>query len=67
MDWNWNGEETIVMSRSTDEKGQVQPTLAELGAIWDVSAEYLRTHGLGHANAIRPWKIAADGSVYNAI
>lgn len=67
MDWNWNGEETIIMSRSTDEKGQVQPTLAELGAIWDVSAEYLRTHGLGHANAIRPWKIAADGSVYNAI
>ena len=55
------------MSRSTDEHGQVQPTLVELGKIWDVEADYLRTHGLGHANAIRPWKVAADGSVYNAI
>ena len=67
IDWNWNGEETVIMSRSTDDKGQVQPTLAELGQVWDVSADYLRTHGLGHENAIRPWKVAADGSVYNAI
>jgi len=65
--WNWNGEETLLMSRSTDERGQVQPTLAELGAVWDVSAEYLRKHFLGHVNAIRPWKVASDGSVYNAI
>jgi len=65
--WTWDGKETVIMSRSTDEKGQVQPTLAELGKIWDVSADYLRTHGLGHANAIRPWKVSADGSVYNAI
>jgi hypothetical protein len=55
------------MSRSTDERGQIQPTLVELGKIWDVDANYLRTHGLGHSNAIRPWKVAADGSVYNAI
>lgn len=67
LNWNWNGDETILMSRSTDERGQVQPTLAELGAIWDVSADYLRVHFLGHVNAIRPWKVAADGSVYNAI
>jgi sulfane dehydrogenase subunit SoxC len=65
--WNWNGEETLLMSRSTDERGQVQPTLAELGSVWDVSADYLRSHFLGHVNAIRPWKVAADGGVYNAI
>jgi sulfane dehydrogenase subunit SoxC len=65
--WTWDGKETVIMSRSTDEKGQVQPTLAELGKVWDVSADYLRTHGLGHANAIRPWKVSANGSVYNAI
>ncbi len=64
--WNWGGEETVVMSRSTDERGQVQPTLTELGSVWDVSADYLRTHLLGHSNAIRPWKVAADGSIYNA-
>ena len=65
--WNWGGEEAVLMSRSTDEHGQVQPSLVELGKIWDVDANYLRTHGLGHANAIRPWKVTADGSVYNAI
>jgi sulfane dehydrogenase subunit SoxC len=67
FNWNWIGDETVLMSRSTDERGQVQPTLAELGAIWDVSADYLRMHFLGHVNAIRPWRVAADGSVYNAI
>jgi sulfane dehydrogenase subunit SoxC len=65
--WNWNGEDAVLMSRSTDDRGQVQPTLAELGAVWDVSADYLRSHFLGHVNAIRPWKVTADGSVYNAI
>jgi sulfane dehydrogenase subunit SoxC len=65
--WTWNGEETVLMSRSTDDQGQVQPSLVELGKIWDVSAEYLRTHGLGHSNAIRPWKVMADGRVLNAI
>ena len=65
--WNWDGEEAVLMSRSTDERGQVQPSLAELGKIWDVDANYFRTHGLGHFNAIQPWKVAADGSVYNAI
>lgn len=65
--WTWNGEETVLMSRSTDDEGQVQPTLVELGKIWDVSADYLRTHGLGHSNAIRPWKVMADGRVLNAI
>jgi sulfane dehydrogenase subunit SoxC len=66
--WNWDGKETVIMSRSTDERGQVQPTLVELGNVWDVSADYLRTRGgVGHSNAIRPWKVTADGSVYNAI
>ena len=67
FDWNWGGEEAVLMSRSTDERGQVQPSLVELGEIWDVDANYLRAHMLGHANAIRPWKVTADGSVYNAI
>jgi len=65
--WNWGGEECVLMSRSTDERGQVQPSLVELGKIWDVDANYIHTHWLGHVNAIRPWKVTADGSVYNAI
>lgn len=65
--WTWGGEETVLMSRSTDDRGQVQPSLAELGKVWDVDVNYFRTRGLGHVNAIRPWKVTADGSVYNAI
>jgi sulfane dehydrogenase subunit SoxC len=65
--WNWNGEECVLMSRSTDERGQVQPSLAEIGKIWDVDTNYLRTHSLGHMNAIRPWKVTVNGRVYNAI
>ena len=34
--WKWGGEETVLLSRTTDERGQVQPSLAEVGKIWDV-------------------------------
>ena len=65
--WRWDGQETTLMSRTTDEKGQVQPTLAELGKIWGVDEKYLESHQIGHNNAIQPWKIKANGRVYNAI
>jgi sulfane dehydrogenase subunit SoxC len=54
--WNWNGGETIVMSRATDETGYAQPTRAELLAVRGPGTQY-------HFNNIRAWKIAADGSV----
>ena len=41
--WEWNGAETIILSRATDETGYVQPTRAELmrvrGAGTDVSLQ----------------------------
>jgi len=36
FDWTWNGEETVIMSRCTDDQGEVQPTLAELNRNWAV-------------------------------
>jgi sulfane dehydrogenase subunit SoxC len=65
--WTWRGEETMILSRTTDERGQVQPSLAEIGKIWDVDVSYFyKSSSIGHMNAIQRWKIAADGKVYNA-
>ena len=55
--WRWDGGETTVLSRATDETGYVQPTQREL----------IDARGLGsgpyHLNPITGWRIRADGSV----
>lgn len=54
--WNWDGRETLLMSRAVDETGYVQPTLAELR----------KARGLGtfyHFNHIRAWRVRRDGTV----
>lgn len=56
--WEWTGEETVMVSRATDETGYVQPTRQELIAARGTNSQY-------HNNAIKPWKVAADGSVSN--
>jgi sulfane dehydrogenase subunit SoxC len=67
--WDWDGEETVLQSRCTDERGDTQPTPAELARFWRVEPEFFRTTGTipGHFNAIQPWKINRDGSVQNAL
>jgi sulfane dehydrogenase subunit SoxC len=71
FDWTWNGEEVVLQSRCTDDKGQVQPTIAELAKFWGVDMDYFRmaatTADMGNFNAIQPWKISRDGSVTNAL
>lgn len=67
--WNWDGQATVIMSRCTDELGQVQPSSAQFAAYWGISHEGLvsgKERGSGHHNSIQPWGIRADGSVYNA-
>lgn len=54
--WNWNGRETVLMSRAVDETGYVQPTREQLTAARGEGTRY-------HFNNIRSWKVAADGSV----
>jgi sulfane dehydrogenase subunit SoxC len=67
--WEWNGEEAVLQSRCTDDKGVVQPTLAEVAKNWGQDVEYLRQTNLitSDMNAIQPWKVNRDGSVKNAI
>jgi sulfane dehydrogenase subunit SoxC len=59
LPWKWDGGEVVLQSRCTDESGYVQPSREALGAVRGLNSQY-------HCNAIKPWKIAADGSVTNA-
>ena len=54
--WNWDGNETIILSRAIDETGYVQPTVQQL---WEARGERTRYHH----NQQRAWKIATDGAV----
>jgi sulfane dehydrogenase subunit SoxC len=63
--WNWDGNEAEILSRATDEVGQVQPTREQVAKFWNVPFERnYRVPGLD--NSVMPWKIAKDGSVSNA-
>ncbi|MEQ1855246.1 MAG: sulfite dehydrogenase [Longimicrobiales bacterium] len=54
--WEWNGRETILLSRATDETGYVQPTVQQL---WEARGDRTRYH----FNHQRAWKVASDGAV----
>ena len=54
--WRWEGGEAVLQSRCTDETGYTQPGLEELIAVRGMNSNY-------HNNSIKPWKVAADGSV----
>jgi sulfane dehydrogenase subunit SoxC len=62
--WNWDGSETEILSRCTDELGQAQPTRAQLAKYWNQPYDQtFRVPGLD--NSVQPWHIASDGSVTN--
>jgi sulfane dehydrogenase subunit SoxC len=62
--WNWDGKETELLSRCTDDLGQVQPSRAQVARFWNVPLDpAFRVPGLD--NTIQPWRIASDGSVQN--
>jgi len=64
--WKWEGGQHVIMSRTTDETGAIQPTGQQAAEFF--KAKYTpkyRPPGLN--NTIMPWKIAADGSVTNGI
>ncbi|SHL83388.1 sulfite dehydrogenase [Bradyrhizobium lablabi] len=60
MDWVWDGKPTKIVSRATDEKGNVQPDrksfIAQEG-----------TNALFHYHAQQTWSIDAAGRVRNAL
>jgi len=64
LPWNWDGTETVIMSRCTDEVGQVQPTRAQAAKHFNKPADpAFSVPGLD--NTIQPWRVASDGSVTN--
>lgn len=54
--WRWNGKQTSLQSRCTDETGYVQPTRDELLAVRGLNAT-------DHYNGIKSWFVHEDGKV----
>jgi sulfane dehydrogenase subunit SoxC len=68
FDWAWNGEEAVLLSRCTDDRGEVQPSRAELYKNWGIVGEEAQKPNRAiHFNAMQPWKVARDGSVNDAM
>ncbi len=56
--WHWDGSQTVILSRATDEAGLVQPYFKQ---ITDVRG----FHSESHNNAIQAWQINTKGEVSN--
>jgi sulfane dehydrogenase subunit SoxC len=56
--WKWDGSETLIASRCTDDTGYTQPPIPQLIEVRGVNSQY-------HNNGIQAWKIAADGKITN--
>ena len=56
--WYWDGNESLLMSRATDETGDVQMTLKEARAVRETNKDIRHYY-----NNIRAWAVAADGVV----
>lgn len=54
--FEWNGRDTLILSRATDETGYVQPTVQQLWEARGPQTSY-------HQNHQRAWKIARTGEV----
>ena len=68
FDWNWDGQETLIQSRCTDDQGETQLSVAELYKNWGYTDYKSQDKSRAiHFNAIQPWRIAKDGSVYDAM
>lgn len=71
LPWMWRGEETVLMSRSYDDKGDRQPSVAEINQELglNLSHEWLEAGnpGTSHFNGIQPWRVKRNGEVENAL
>ncbi len=57
--FEWSGQDMVIMSRTIDETGYVQPSRRELLALRGANAFY-------HNNSIQAWRIRRSGDVENA-
>jgi len=58
VDFEWRGQDMLLLSRAIDESGYVQPTKAELRQHRGVNSIY-------HNNGIQTWHVQPDGGVEN--
>jgi sulfane dehydrogenase subunit SoxC len=65
--WNWDGTPAVLLSRATDESGNVQPSraafLAERGA--PKATPNVAAFPMEHCNMISSWGVSAKGEVTN--
>lgn len=55
--WDWDGEETVIVSRAIDSTGYVQPTRDEM------LAQHGSTSTFYHNNAQARWRVNVDGTI----
>lgn len=73
MAWEWDGRETVLQSRATDEFGKVQPSMQAMEDMWssnepctELTADACsRIPPRANRALIQRWGVAADGSVSN--
>jgi sulfane dehydrogenase subunit SoxC len=58
LPWQWDGRPAVLVSRATDEKGDVQPARSQWLAQYAPGQPY-------HFNGIQSWRIQSDGTVEN--
>ena len=58
LPWKWDGQPSTLMSRATDQTGDVQPARASWIAQYAPGQQY-------HYNGIQSWAIESDGTVKN--
>ena len=67
MPWNWDGGPSVLMSRATDEAGNLQPSraafIAERGA--PKNSPNVNAFPMEHCNVISSWGVSAKGEVTN--
>jgi sulfane dehydrogenase subunit SoxC len=65
MPWNWSGQPAVVMSRATDEAGNVQPTRQQLIAQRGEPRNTPNINGfpMEHVNQISSWAVGTNGAV----
>jgi sulfane dehydrogenase subunit SoxC len=54
--WQWDGNESLIMSRAVDDTGYVQPTMTQLKTARGPGTDY-------HFNSIRAWRVSREGAL----
>ena len=70
FDYEWTGQEAVIVSRSTDDQRELQPSVAETSKYHGIKMEEWRSAEKPrsiHTNWQQPWKVAKDGTITDAM